>query len=61
MTDSNNGRDKNGQAWGFNNLGVEILEVGENDGVEDRTVRPLRESLRKLIRPEDLPSGESPK
>ena len=47
--------DKERPILGPNNIGIQIIEMGEDDGIEDLTRRPLRESLRKRIKPEDLP------
>ena len=55
MNDQTNEPEKDNERLGFNNLGVQIVEIGEDEGLEDHTIRPLRESLHKLIRPEDLP------
>jgi len=43
---------ENGTIVRFDNIGVQIIEVDIGDGEEDHTIRPLRESLRKLVGPD---------
>ena len=59
MNDPSERPEEEGRVVGFDNIGIEIIEIGEDEGEVDYTVRPLRESLRKLIRPEARPESDN--